>query len=72
MQQALAVAQIIVSIFLIVFILLQSSGGSSSGVFSGGGGESYHTRKGIEKIIFTSTVVGVVLFILISIVSLIY
>ena len=71
MQQALAVGQIIVSILLVILILLQAPSGSSSAVFGGGGGETYHTRKGIEKIIFIGTIIGTVLFILISIISLV-
>lgn len=72
MQRVLAIVQIIISALLVVLILLQSQGGGSSAVFGGGGGETYHTRKGVEKIIFTGTVIGTVLFILISVVNLIY
>jgi protein translocase SecG subunit len=73
MQRALAVGQIIVSALLVVLILLQSQGGGSGAVFGGGGGgETYHTRKGVEKIIFTGTIIGTVLFIIISLISLIY
>ena len=71
MRRALAVGQIIVSAFLIVLILLQAQGGGSGSVFGGGGGETYHTRKGVEKIIFISTIVGTGLFIIISLISLI-
>ncbi len=74
MQQTLAIFQIIISIFLIVLILLQSQGGGIGAAWGGGGGggETYHTRKGIEKIIFTGTIIALVLFIVISILNLIY
>lgn len=72
MHKALAVTQIIVSTLLIVMILLQSQGGGTGAVFGGGGGETYHTRKGVEKIVFTGTIIGTVVFILISVVNLIY
>lgn len=66
MKQTLAIIQIILSIILVVFILMQAQGSGLSGAF-GGGGENYHTRRGIEKIIFYATIVGVVLFSVVSI-----
>lgn len=65
----LPIAQIIVSVVLIAVILLQQRGGGLGGVF-GGGGASYHTKRGFEKIIFTATVIFAVLFVLLSVVSL--
>lgn len=66
MQQVLTIVQIILSVVLISFILLQSQG-SGLGAAWGGGGETYHTRRGVEKVIFIATIVGVVLFIATSI-----
>jgi preprotein translocase subunit SecG len=54
--------QIVVSIFLIAAILLQSQG-TGLGSTWGGGGETYHTRRGLEKVLFYLTIAGVVLFI---------
>ncbi|OGJ15826.1 MAG: preprotein translocase subunit SecG [Candidatus Pacebacteria bacterium RIFCSPHIGHO2_01_FULL_46_16] len=54
--------QVVVSIFLIGAILLQSQG-SGLGAAWGGGGETYHTRRGLEKILFYLTIAGVALFI---------
>ncbi len=71
MQRSLAIVQIIVSFILVVLILLQSQSGGTSSVFGGGGGETYHTRKGLEKVIFISTIVGIVVFVIISVLSLI-
>lgn len=65
MQVALPIAQIIISFLLIVSILLQQRGAGLGGVF-GGGGSNYHTKRGFEKIIFTSTIVLSVLFIIIT------
>jgi len=61
----LPIIQIIVSLLLIGAILLQNRGSGLSSVF---GGEStfYHTRRGMEKIIFWATIVLVILFIAIS------
>ena len=66
MQQVLTIVQIILSVVIISFILLQSQG-SGLGATWGGGGETYHTRRGVEKVIFIATIVGVVLFIATSI-----
>ena len=65
----LDIAQISVSIFLIITILLQQRGGGLSGVF-GGEGSVYATRRGIEKGIFVTTIVLAALFILISVLRL--
>ncbi len=66
MQTVLLVAQMIISIMLIGAILLQSQGTGLSPIL-GGGGEHYHTRRGIEKILFAFTIVGIVIFVLLSI-----
>ena len=65
----LDIAQIIVSILLIAVILFQQRGGGLSGVF---GGESsvYATRRGIEKGVFTTTIILAVLFFVISVLRL--
>lgn len=55
--------QVVVSIFLIAAILLQAQG-SGLGATWGGGGETYHTRRGLEKVLFYLTIAGVVLFII--------
>lgn len=57
----LNVAQIIISIFLIVAILLQQRGGGLSPVFGGESG-AYRTRRGVEKSIFVATIILALLF----------
>ena len=66
MAAFLPIIQIIISALLIGAILLQTRGSGLSSVF---GGEStfYHTRRGIEKIIFWATIVLAVLFIATSV-----
>jgi protein translocase SecG subunit len=64
----LSIAQIIVSILLIAAILIQERSSGLSGVF-GGSSEFYHTRRGLEKIIFWSTIVLVIAFAALSIYS---
>ncbi|MFH2118501.1 MAG: preprotein translocase subunit SecG [Candidatus Paceibacterota bacterium] len=66
MQNTFLSLQIILSIIITVFILLQSQG-SGLGATWGGGGETYHTRRGVEKAIFTLTIIAITLFALVSI-----
>lgn len=61
--------QAILSVLIIVSVLLQTQGGGIGPAF-GGGGESYHTRRGIEKVLFNATIILVALFAVASIASL--
>ena len=64
MSTFLLIIQVLLSIALITLILLQSSKGGLGGGL--GGGELYRTKRGAEKIIFTSTIVVAVLFLITS------
>jgi len=64
MSTFLLIVQVLLSISLITLILLQSSKGGLGGGL--GGGELYRTKRGAEKIIFTSTIVVAVLFLITS------
>jgi protein translocase SecG subunit len=70
MEQTLLIIQVILSIMLVSFILLQAQG-SGLGSTWGGGGETYHTRRGVEKVVFIATIVCTALFIANSIALLI-
>ncbi|MBI3046147.1 MAG: preprotein translocase subunit SecG [Candidatus Harrisonbacteria bacterium] len=69
----LAIAQITVSIILIILILLQERSSGLSGILGGGEGEGrfYQTRRGLEKFIFWSTIVLAALFALLALTDLI-
>ena len=57
----LIIAQVIVSIVLIVFVLLQERGAGLGSLFGGGGGGTpYQTRRGLEKIIYWGTIVAAI------------
>ncbi|MCX6759669.1 MAG: preprotein translocase subunit SecG [Candidatus Nealsonbacteria bacterium] len=71
MQQYLPLAQIIVSVLLVVLILLQQRGTALGSAFGQGGG-FYATRRGIQKKILWLTIVCGVLFILLAILNLIF
>lgn len=66
LQSALLILQIAVSVLLIAAVLLQAQG-SGLGSTWGGGGESFHTRRGVEKLVFRLTIVLIVLFAIISV-----
>jgi len=59
-------AQIIFSVALIVLILIQQSTAGAGAAFGGGDMESYHTRRGAEKTIFTATITVAILYAAIS------
>ena len=69
MQTYFNVAQIIVSVVLIAVLLLQVRGGGLGGIF-GQPDSTFRTRRGIEKTLFQFTIALVVLFVILSIVSL--
>lgn len=70
MQQYLPIAQIIVSVLLIVFILLQQRGTALGSAFGQEGG-FYATRRGVQQKILWATVVCGVLFIGLAVLNLI-
>ena len=69
MNPYLNIAQIVLSVGLVLAILLQVRGGGLGGIF-GQADSVYRTRRGVEKTLFQLTVILVVLFIIVSIVSL--
>ena len=69
MQTYLSVAQIVVSLALIMTVLLQVKGGGLGGIF-GSSDAVFRTKRGVEKTLFQITVVLIVLFIIISLLSL--
>lgn len=66
MHTYLSVAQIILSITLILVVLLQVRGGGLGGIF-GQADTVYRTKRGVEKTLFRLAIVLVVLFIIIAI-----
>jgi protein translocase SecG subunit len=57
--------QIVLAVLVIGLILLQQSGGSSGAGLGGDNMSSaFHTRRGSEKVLFITTIVVAVLFVL--------
>lgn len=67
----ISIAQIIISMVLIILILLQERSSGLSGVFGGGESSYYQSRRGMEKIIFWATIVLVIAFGLLSLLNLV-
>jgi preprotein translocase subunit SecG len=65
----LNVAQIIIALMVVVVILAQVRGGGLGGIFGGSGESAFRTRRGIERTLFRFTIVLVVVFIILSMLS---
>ena len=62
-MKIIAIAQIIISVAIIILILLQERSAGLSGIFGGGdGGAFYQTRRGMEKTIFAATIALAIIF----------
>jgi preprotein translocase subunit SecG len=65
----LYIAQIIVAVAMIIVSLLQVKGGGLGGIF-GQADTVYRTKRGVEKTLFQFTIILVVIFVVLSVVSL--
>jgi preprotein translocase subunit SecG len=68
MTTYLYIAQILVSVLLILAILLQVRGGGLGGIF-GQPETVFRTKRGVEKTLFQFTIALIILFILIAILN---
>lgn len=69
---AIRIIQIIISVAVIVFILLQVRGAGLGSIFGGSSaGSVFKTRRGVERLIFNITIGLVVLFAVVSVMSLV-
>ncbi len=67
---AIRIVQIILGVAVIIFILLQVRGAGLGSAFGGSSaGSVFKTRRGVERLIFNITIVFVVLFALLSVLS---
>lgn len=63
------IALIVIAVALVVVIMAQVRGGGLSGVFGGGGESAFRTRRGLERTLFRFTIVLIVVFIILCILS---
>lgn len=71
MNQFLIISQIIISFLLIIFILFQQRGTALGSAFGDEGGV-YFKKRGLEKTIFWFTVILGILFLLNSLLNLVF
>ena len=69
MRCYLNVSQIVLAVALIAVVLFQVRGGGLGGIF-GQPGTVYRTRRGVEKLLFQLTIVLVVAFLVIAVLTL--
>jgi len=64
MKSLLPYVQVILSVILVGAILLQRTGAQVGGAFGGSDNWSsaFHTRRGFEKTLFTTTIIIAILF----------
>lgn len=72
MMFGIKIAQIVVSILLMVAILMQNKGAGLGSAFGGTGGGVYMTKRGLEKKLFIATIVLAVIFILLSLTAFLF
>jgi preprotein translocase subunit SecG len=61
-QVYLNIAQIIVSVSLIVIVIFQARSSSAGSMFGGSDSSVYRTRRGVERTLYHATIGLVVLF----------
>lgn len=66
---SLTLAQVSVSILLVISILMQNRGSGLGGAFGGDSFSSYHTKRGFEKFVFYFSIVMAFLFIVLGVAS---
>ena len=71
LQTIVSVAQLVIAVLLVVLILLQERESGLSGVFGGSEGGYYRTRRGLERFIFATTIVLLVVFVVLSLLTLV-
>jgi len=69
LQTYLTIAQMVISVALVLILLLQVRGGGLGGIF-GQADTVYRTKRGVEKTLFQFTIVLVVLFVTVSLLML--
>ena len=71
MTNLLSIAQMVIAVLLVVCVLVQQRGSGLGGLL-GGTGEAYHTKRGLEKAIFTSTIILAFIFLALGLARLIH
>ncbi len=71
MNSTILILQIIFGLLVVASVLLQSQD-AGLGFFGGGGdSQTYSTKRGLEKVIFYVTIIGITGFVFLSLISLV-
>lgn len=62
-KTVLNVTEIVISVILVGAIVLQQQGSGLGTMFGSAGGESYRSKRGLEKVLYNTTIVMIVLFV---------
>jgi preprotein translocase subunit SecG len=71
MKTTFYIAQIVVAVALVTAILFQVKGGGIGGIF-GQSDSVFRTKRGIERWLFLGTIVLTVIFVALSMISMLY
>jgi preprotein translocase subunit SecG len=71
MKTTFYIAQIIIAVALVTAILFQVKGGGMGGIF-GQSDSVFRTKRGIERWLFLGTIVLTVIFVALSMISMLY
>jgi len=71
MKTTLDIAQIVIAVALVTAILFRIEGGGLGGIF-GQSDSVYRTKRGIDRWLFLGTIVLTVIFVILSMVSMLY
>jgi protein translocase SecG subunit len=72
MDNNIAIAQIVVSVILMILILLQQRGTALGSAFGQDGSSSYTSQRGIQKKIFWATIAVAGLFMALAVMNLVW
>lgn len=67
----ISIAQVAVSVLVILLILLQERSAGAGSLFGGGVDQPYQTRRGLEKFLFAATILLVIAFAVLALVNLV-
>ncbi|MGP8080201.1 MAG: preprotein translocase subunit SecG [Dehalococcoidales bacterium] len=71
MKTTFYIAQIVIAVALVTAILFQVKGGGMGGIF-GQSDSVFRTKRGIERWLFLGTIVLTVIFVALSMISMLY
>ena len=69
MRNIILITNIVISVVIVALILLQGKGAGLGSAW-GGGGEMFQTRRGVEKVTLRLTIFFIVVFFVLSLISL--